>query len=94
VAPVLCTMLVGYGLIPKEVAAQLPEQLVTLTLAIGGVVTAGMTLWSIWSNRAPAIAKQTASVPGVVVGVNPVTASEPMKELARDPSIADVKWSA
>jgi len=89
VAPFVCTMLVGYHLIPEDVANQLPDKLVAATLSIGTLVTAVSAIWSLFSNKPAAVATQAASVEGVTVVATP-SAPASVQQLAEDPKQPDI----
>jgi len=84
VGPVLGTMLAAYLAIPTDVWSQIVSQAADLVIAIGSVVTLIATIWSVWSNWRTSVAKQAASVNGVVV-VAGTNAPDDIKKVANDP---------
>lgn len=84
--PVIAVVLVSKNL-PPELANTIAGVVVE---AIVGLVTIGFGYWDWRSNRAPAVAAQAASEPGVKVVVQH-NASPEMKQLAADPTQPDIE---
>lgn len=61
ILPVVCTLLVAYNVLPKEIADQLPDAVTALVIAAGSVASLAASAWSWWSNRPTAVAKQAAT---------------------------------
>lgn len=83
--PVLMTLATAYGVLPKEIADQIPGAVYNAVIAVGGVVTLGMAVWSWFKNSRSSIVKDAASTPGVTVQVAP-SAPPDIKAVAMDPA--------
>lgn len=86
ILPVVCTLLVAWGVLPADIASQLPEAVIQTVLATASFVTLIMTVWSWYTNRRDNMAKAVAATPGVAVIVSNAAPVE-MKTLAADPAV-------
>jgi hypothetical protein len=91
--PVLCTLLVGWKVLPADIANQIPDAVYNAIVATGGITVIIASAWSYFSNKASEVAKQAASVPGTVVVVAP-DAPKDIKAVAADPKHPGVVASA
>lgn len=89
ILPVVCTLLVGWGLMPADIAAEIPEAVYQTVVAVSSLVTLGMAIWSWWTNRRAAMAAKVAATRGVKVVVTDAAPAD-MKALAVDPKAPDV----
>ncbi len=59
--PVICTLLVAYNVLPKELADQLPDAVMAVVVAAGALTSLIASIWSWYSNRIAAVTKQASS---------------------------------
>lgn len=85
VLPIILTLVAAWGFMPAESVEPATDAVVALVSAIAGITTVFMAIWSWYSNRAPAVAKQAASVEGVTVVVDKTAPTE-VKAVAADPT--------
>jgi len=89
ILPVVMTLLTAWGVLPKEIADQIPDAVYAAVLAVCTIVTLWSAIASWYSNRTTKMAEKVGASLGVTVVVGDHAPPE-MLELAADPKALGV----